>query len=780
MPWRWTARTYSMQSDNEADALLPLSASALDRVPVFQLVHAIHDEITARVDTTLTWDQLRSPQINQFLVRPALEKFRRQRHSLAIPYALLANQAQYVRESSEIPAQAGVADTRGLLCELLAIKCLKEYTRQELISALTYEFQPLAGSTILRRASAPRISTLEVAISACSKNFLSHPLVVSILSGIWEGSITFHSRADDLHRGQSTQRSSYLGREAVIYNPAHASPGKLSRLRVPRYRNIANTFALGALLVLYLCVLVERSPALTPLEIVFWFWSLGFMLDEVMNAFDAGYSLYVMSLWNIFDCGILLLLIIYCSLRIYTILSKTQAVFSISCDILASVAVLLFPRLFSVLDHYPYFSQMLISLRRMAIDMCVSMLFIMIFFVGFWVAFTLSFARDVYDASTIAYQLMQIFLGFTVPAWNAWDNYNALGKTLLVTFIFLAHFIIVTIFVTILSNSFADISKNARQEHLYLFAVNTVTMVKSDTLFAYIAPFNLLEWAFAPLVYVLPFRTFVHFNRTIIKVSHFPVLALIYAYEHFFLRTDEAHLQKEDGKGSSRPKPRGVSRLLTRRDSITSRRTGSVLDQVFKSSPPAKPRRIDTNGDVNGSVIHADGVHDWVTSQPHSMSPPPSSLRMGQKQRSIDELEEEDYESDETETARGYDSPRFLRDRTSFDTLHQAKSPSSYRRVKSSRVGAMDTGRPPLPHRHSVPQRIPSRPRKYRSSEDTRNDAVMATSLATQLAAMSRHHERKQDEDHGALLLARLDSIEQVVKERLDQLSREMAKLQHN
>ena len=50
------------------------------------------------------------------------------------------------------------------------------------------------------------------------------------------------------------------------------------------------------------------------------------------------------------------------------------------------------------------------------------------------------------------------------------------------------------------------IVQNANEEHQFLFAVNTISMVKSDALFSYIAPTNVIAWLLTPLRYVLPFR----------------------------------------------------------------------------------------------------------------------------------------------------------------------------------------------------------------------------------------------------------------------------------
>lgn len=61
--------------------------------------------------------------------------------------------------------------------------------------------------------------------------------------------------------------------------------------------------------------------------------------------------------------------------------------------------------------------------------------------------------------------------------------------------------------------------------------MNTLSLVKSDSLFSYTAPLNLLAWILHPLRLFVPFRQFVKLNRTAIKITHFPILVLIFLYE---------------------------------------------------------------------------------------------------------------------------------------------------------------------------------------------------------------------------------------------------------
>ncbi|KAI9789719.1 MAG: hypothetical protein M1835_001483 [Candelina submexicana] len=170
----------------------------------------------------------------------------------------------------------------------------------------------------------------------------------------------------------------------------------------------------------------------------------------------------------------------------------------------------------------------------MAMDLVAVLGLIGIACSGFFVAFTLSFNED---ASHVAYALFQIFLGFTPAAWERWDSYNLVGQTVLTLFLFICHFLVVTILITVLTNSFMAVVQNANEEHQFLFAVNTISGVKSDALFAFIAPTNIIAWLLTPLRYVIPFRSFIKVNRTVIKVTHFPVLLIIYLYERVFLCT---------------------------------------------------------------------------------------------------------------------------------------------------------------------------------------------------------------------------------------------------
>lgn len=615
---------------------------------------------------------MRSPQVSQFLVKPIQQQLRADHFSRGVLYCLLANCLQFKKEGEENPGNIGVSKTRALICELLAMRLLKEFSTRELIDALSYDFDPLQGMDMENaRMGTPggmnwskqpprsaRISTLEIAIRAQAKKFLAHPLVVRQLEAIWAGTIVFHSAADSLHRkpdspraphystledvspgrgpsrrfphGKQSQqlqqppKAALLRRTVTLYDPHDASLFKLSRLRVPRYRNLFSTLSFGIMLGLFLAVLSEKSDDITALEVLFWFWSAGYMLDEIVGFSEQGFGLYIMSVWNAFDLGILLMFMAYYILRLYGILMPDVSrprVAAMAYDVLGSTAVLLFPRLFSALDHYRYFSQLLIAFKLMALDLVAILVLIVISCSGFFVAFSLAFKRDL-GASDAAYAIFQLVMGFTPAAWELWGEMNFLGKTLLALFLFICHFLIVTILVTVLTNSFMAVVKNADEEHQFLFAVNTISMVKSDALFSYIPPTNIIGWLLIPLKYAMPFKKFLRTNRLVIKLTHIPILFTIFTYERLLLSnlaygpTDL--VERRGRRGSVDPAPafsiRGPADIFSprlREPSVTTFHKDRALEEVFRRpyrDPSIRALSQYPPGRRNSSNV----VSDWM------------------------------------------------------------------------------------------------------------------------------------------------------------------------
>ena len=379
-------------------------------------------------------------------------------------------------------------------------------------------------------------------------------------------------------------------------------------------------------------------------------------------------------------CGNLLIkilriiLFVHLCLRIYGIVlvdTGKHKMANMAYDVLAADAILLFPRLFSVLDHYRYFSQLLIAFRMMATDLIAIFVLIIISCSGFFVALTLSFGNEGIDTpGSVAYALLQILMGFTPAAWDRWNGYNALGKGILTLFLFICHFLVVTILITVLTNSFMAIVQNANEEHQFVFAVNVISMIKSDSLFAYVAPTNIISWVLTPLRYFIPFRQYVKINRTMIKVTHFPVLFIICAYERTILQAgvvdsiDIIEPRSRAGKVFKPKLPR-----LHREHSVATFRQDRALEEVFRQPFDSTMRNSHQSQDRRKA---SNVVSSWMKTVDEDVVSPPA------EDRSVVERLENRRIAQRQASGRGSRILRRPRTYSRFSTRSAASDPEEF------------------------------------------------------------------------------------------------------
>ncbi|KAI8313489.1 Calcium channel YVC1 [Colletotrichum sp. SAR11_59] len=112
------------------------------------------------------------------------------------------------------------------------------------------------------------------------------------------------------------------------------------------------------------------------------------------------------------------------------------------------------------------------------------------------------------------------------------DFHPILGPALMIAFAFLGNILFLTLLVALLSNTFSKIIADAPAEIQFRRAVITFAGVKSDSIFAYPPPFNLLALAvLLPLKSALTSRSFHNLNVTLIRALNAPALLLISALE---------------------------------------------------------------------------------------------------------------------------------------------------------------------------------------------------------------------------------------------------------
>ena len=185
--------------------------------------------------------------------------------------------------------------SRADLCELLAIKLLSAYNSEtnELLHVLTMPFSPFRGASSDMFSEDEAISkqdledlqkwsddectnALELAIYTQSKRFVKSPLVQQFINAIYVGDLTYSPVSS-----HSLIRDDYKRRPIVEPYDWRRKPFiDHYRLRVPIVRTRLDLLTFASILVLFLVAQGTRNyDHVNVWELLFIFWSLGFMLD---------------------------------------------------------------------------------------------------------------------------------------------------------------------------------------------------------------------------------------------------------------------------------------------------------------------------------------------------------------------------------------------------------------------------------------------------------------------------------------------------------------------
>ncbi|KAF6757068.1 receptor-activated Ca2+-permeable cation channel [Ephemerocybe angulata] len=536
-----------MDPEQRAGLLAP-SPEDLAQVKVFPLIPALRKDVTKTIDSALTWEQLTAADINWAIVRPIVNKYASLRN-MAVIYACLVVRQYFLAESETELAFAGVMLARADFCEILAIKLLNRFGTNyiQLIAVLTTAWSPLAGApqhvldTVKQTMNADddddidtAHSAIEMAIQTEAKDLLAAPIAQKVVNDIYAGKVVFSAVAN-----RSILADNYKPRAIEIYNAKQSPFLDHYRLRVPKYGAYLEFINFALLLLTLVLSLSNQDKAhLTNWEIAFMVFAAAFMFEEYTAATEHGWIIYIANIWNAFDFSLIVIFFAYFGLRIKGLSAGDLDMSAMAFDVLSCAACILFPRLafFAVSDNV-----VVLSLRAMIAQFVFFIGIAAICFSG--LLFTLwTLAGDstnheghAWTFKSIAWLMVQIWFGNTYLSFaQATSFHPVFGPILMTVFAALSNTLLLTILISILSNTVARIDANATQEYLYQFTISTIEGVKSDALFSYQPPFNILAFLILkPSSWFLSPRSLHSLNVFLIKLTSLPQLIVIGIYERY-------------------------------------------------------------------------------------------------------------------------------------------------------------------------------------------------------------------------------------------------------
>ncbi|KAI9859810.1 MAG: hypothetical protein M1824_003590 [Vezdaea acicularis] len=536
----------SCSSSQMAAQEQPCAPNPYAHLPVYTTIHRIRRDVIASVDDPYSLEQLKSPRMNISIVRPLVKQLYSM-NDCSVVYCLLVNQLQFLREQHYAAHQQTVNLTRALLCELIAIKILRRTDEENpgrkglllLSNILVAGFDPFqqAPEEIVRDNSRAfrwavqkrggyerKLTALEVAIISESKLFLSMPACQKVVEAIYVGQVVYTptSFIDILP-------DHYKHKPISLYDPRKAPVLNQYRLIVPRTRNILEVGQFMILLALYILVMAKRpagkSTHFTIYELIFCIYTFGWVLDQVASILEHGWQVYTQNLWSFLDVTFSLIYTVYLVLRIRSYATGDGGMSHLALDILSTGAAVLVPRLaFNAMSE----NMLFVSLREMMANFAVLTVLAIWCFAGFLLAMTW-LGDEAHRPVTISKWMLWVWFGLDGTGIQRSIEFHwLLGPVLMVTFAFLGNTLFLTILVSMLSNTFAVIVANATAEIQFRRAVLTFEGVKSDAIFAYQPPFNILALAILlPLKFLVSPRWFHKLNVTAVRIINAPLLLLI-------------------------------------------------------------------------------------------------------------------------------------------------------------------------------------------------------------------------------------------------------------
>ncbi|PQE03679.1 ion transporter protein [Rutstroemia sp. NJR-2017a BBW] len=399
------------------------------------------------------------------------------------------------------------------------------------------------------------LNGLEIAAVADCKKFLSQRIVQKIITGIWNGDITFWESL-----------SEHTQKKAQFYNRKKSDP--FSRLRVPRYIKAFEVLFFASFMFLYYAVLVERNPHhITPLEITLYVWFAAFAYDELGEFIDAGSIFYAVDIWNSCDLMIILIGASFLLTRIIGLTKDDNTIIDMAFDILSLEALFMVPRICSLLSLHPYFG-------TLAKDFVKFMVIVVVLYIGFLTTFTL-LARDTFTLGEMSWVLIKVFfgssyLGFVSRSTAAGSISPQLGPPLMLIFVCMTNILLITSLISILSDSFSKASTSNRLTHFY-------------------PPFNLI-----PLILIRPLRLFMSapsLRRTrigLLKTTHIPFVLAIRVFEGLYshLSDPSSFPHSPVDTSPTTPTPSDpVNKGKARKKFLTSRTGTNTMSLHFTDGP---------------------------------------------------------------------------------------------------------------------------------------------------------------------------------------------------
>lgn len=472
-----------------------------------------------------------SPIITKKVIRTAKEAGGKD-YAACVVYCLLVCKRWFKRQALLELWDSDMHDVRATACEVVAKQIIEGEEDQDYLMQQVL----LKRYSILRDGQETEpANVIERAVDLHALRVIGSAGYQKCVSWLWKGWI----HQDDKDAGNFV---AYKDKANTSYW-AHLNP---DRMRAPVYQNAAQILISFVYLGLYTGAVntINEDGDLDLVEGVLYLMTFGFICDEVAKFWKIGR--FYFGFWNTFNNCLYALLTASFVIRIVTLSHSANAddarrveLNKLSYHIFAFSAPMFWLRLMLFLDTFRFFGSMLVVLEVMMKESLIFFALLIIVVIGFLQAFVgLNQTQDNRYITSFIIQAMANAV-MQSPDFDGFDEYAApFGIILYYIFTFVVMVILLNILIALYNSAYEDVTDNATDEYMALFAQKTMQFVRAPDENVFIAPFNLIEvfCLIVPFEWWMDRASYERLNNYVMAVIYSPLL-LVTA----FLETREAH-----------------------------------------------------------------------------------------------------------------------------------------------------------------------------------------------------------------------------------------------
>jgi hypothetical protein len=454
-------------------------------------------------------------------------------YAACVVYCLLVCKRWFKRQANLELWDADLHNVRAVACEVIAKRIIEGEEDQ------TYLMQEV----LLKRYSVIRKDEETDPQNVIERAVDLHALTVTGSSGyqkcvkyLWRGWI---------HQDDKNPQNFvfYEDRDNTNFW-AHLNP---DRMRTPLYQNVVQISVSVLYLGLYTGAVntVNEDGDLDVVEGILYLMTLGFICDEIAKFWKVG--IWYFGFWNAFNNCLYALLTASFVIRMIALGhspdnsdDERRRLNKLGYHIFCVAAPMFWGRLLLYLDTIRFFGAMLVVLKVMMRESLIFFALLVVVCVGFLQAFiglnqvegNASITSFIVTAMTNA--VMQS------PDFDGFDNYaHPFGLILYYIFTFVVMVILLNILIALYNSAYEDITENAIDEYMAMFAQKTLQFVRAPDENVFIAPFNLIELIFLiiPFEWWMPSQQYERLNNYVMGVVYAPLLLITAALESYEARS---------------------------------------------------------------------------------------------------------------------------------------------------------------------------------------------------------------------------------------------------